>query len=232
MNFEVHKSLPTDKLEMLRKIDNRFDYLLEYFPNFEYSNPKPEYKNRLAITVKDNILGHTQRSFVTYWAMRMFLESGGEPGISMCAGQLRDAFCMSNDLHYTDNHPVYGGVYKPQLHASTDDLPFVGSSTIPWIVSNHGLEHTHDPGKTLREWLRILKPGGIIAFVIPDEKYEWAERDPDHKHKYSAEEVKYQFIDPLTEKEDEPLATGPLCVLHEYDTFQNFFSTNCVIQKL
>ena len=222
--FEIHKSLPKEQLEWLRKIDNRWDYLLEYYENFEYWNPRPEWKNKMVITLPGNACGHQQRTFITYWAMRMFLEFGGEPGISMCAGQVRDAFTFSNDLYYTDNHPVYGGVYKPQIHASTDDLPFVGSSTIPFIVSNHGLEHTHDPGKTLREWLRILKKDGIIAAVIPDEKYVWAERDKDHKHQYSIEDINYNSIQPIVQ---EGIAT-----LEEIDSFQNYFSSNIVLRKL
>src|SRR6056297_1238596 len=36
-----------------------------------------------------------------------------------------------------------------------------------FVVSSHCLEHLHDPFEGLKNWVRIVKPGGYIIFVVP-----------------------------------------------------------------
>lgn len=36
------------------------------------------------------------------------------------------------------------------------------------ILANHSLEHVPDTPKVLREWYRLLKPGGAIVLFVPD----------------------------------------------------------------
>jgi ubiquinone/menaquinone biosynthesis C-methylase UbiE len=54
------------------------------------------------------------------------------------------------------------------LVASIDDLPMVDDGSVDVIISRHSLEHILDSVKTLKEWRRILKSGGIIILVLPD----------------------------------------------------------------
>lgn len=51
--------------------------------------------------------------------------------------------------------------------ASADALPF-GSGTVGCIISRHSFEHVLDPVKVLREWHRVLRPGGTVLIVLPD----------------------------------------------------------------
>lgn len=37
------------------------------------------------------------------------------------------------------------------------------------VHSSHCLEHMHDPAAALREWWSLLKPGGYLVVVVPDE---------------------------------------------------------------
>jgi SAM-dependent methyltransferase len=37
-----------------------------------------------------------------------------------------------------------------------------------FIVANHMLEHCENPIGTLKNWLRVLKPGGVILAALPD----------------------------------------------------------------
>ena len=37
------------------------------------------------------------------------------------------------------------------------------------VHSSHCLEHMHDPEAALREWWSLLKPGGYLVIVVPDE---------------------------------------------------------------
>jgi len=39
-----------------------------------------------------------------------------------------------------------------------------------FVIASHVIEHTEDPIKTIRNWLRILRPGGVIFLVVPDRR--------------------------------------------------------------
>lgn len=52
------------------------------------------------------------------------------------------------------------------LVANGDDLPFK-DSTIDYVLSSHVIEHFFDPIKTLKEWIRVVKPGGYIFIIAP-----------------------------------------------------------------
>ena len=59
---------------------------------------------------------------------------------------------------------------KPDILASGDKLPFKDGE-FDYITSIHSFEHFEDQRKTLKEWLRVIRPGGIIAIVHPDVFY-------------------------------------------------------------
>jgi SAM-dependent methyltransferase len=50
-----------------------------------------------------------------------------------------------------------------QFLASVDD------NSVDFVHSSHCLEHLVDPYDGLRNWLRVLKPGGHLIVTIPDE---------------------------------------------------------------
>ncbi len=39
---------------------------------------------------------------------------------------------------------------------------------LDFIINSHMIEHTEDPISTLNNWLRVLRPGGILYLVVPD----------------------------------------------------------------
>lgn len=47
------------------------------------------------------------------------------------------------------------------------DLPFK-DATMDFVYSSHLLEDYHDWWAPLREWVRVLKPGGHLVILIPD----------------------------------------------------------------
>lgn len=64
---------------------------------------------------------------------------------------------------------------------SGDDLTMFADGSLDFVVARHNLEHYHDPVRTLREWKRVLRPGGRIGVVVPDhDKVDTYALDPTH----------------------------------------------------
>jgi len=81
-------------------------------------------------------------------------------------GLILDLGCGS---HKTTENAV-GVDVRPvsDITCSIDKLPF-GDNNADTIISRHSFEHMLDPVKTLREWIRILKPLGKMIIVLPDQ---------------------------------------------------------------
>ncbi len=45
----------------------------------------------------------------------------------------------------------------------------VPDAAFDFVHSSHCLEHLHDPAEALRHWLRVLRPGGHMVVLVPDE---------------------------------------------------------------
>jgi SAM-dependent methyltransferase len=66
----------------------------------------------------------------------------------------------------------------------------VPDGSLDFVHSSHCLEHMVDPKVALKNWLRILRPGGFLIVTIPDEDlYEqgiWPSRfNTDHKWSFA-----------------------------------------------
>ena len=59
---------------------------------------------------------------------------------------------------------------NPDILASGDSLPFKDGE-FDYLTSIHSFEHFDNQIKTLTEWLRVIKSGGIIGLVHPDINY-------------------------------------------------------------
>ncbi len=52
------------------------------------------------------------------------------------------------------------------------NLPFRDDS-LDYVVSSHVLEHVANPVAALKEWVRVLRHGGIIYLLVPDRRHTW-----------------------------------------------------------
>ncbi len=190
---------------------NRWNYLKEYVPNWDYNKVSTDYRNG------NNIVGHQQRAFIIYWAAKEHERTGGiglEPG----CGQAISPFCIGTDFYAGPNHPQYGGAYWPHTKCLGEILPFK-NDIFDFIVSHHSLEHMKDIVSTIKEWLRVLKRGGKIAIVMPDTRYG-PFGDKGHVSEVSPDEFELM------------LHLVPNIRILEHNTFKNHFSFNTVIEKL
>lgn len=91
-------------------------------------------------------------------------------------GSAHNDFFIKNciNVDYTDEMTIFKehevelcGRHMPVgVVAFADDLPFSDSS-IDYILNSHVFEHQCNPIKTLEEWHRVIRTGGIIYCVIP-----------------------------------------------------------------
>lgn len=93
--------------------------------------------------------------------------SGGNPVVpwAISLDLPREQFATYN----SGNDPVY------HIHFGGDalSLPF-RRNTLDFVYSSHLLEDYADWKPVLREWVRVLKPGGKLIILLPD-KQRWAE---------------------------------------------------------
>jgi SAM-dependent methyltransferase len=68
------------------------------------------------------------------------------------------------------------------ISADAGDLSFLADETFDSVVSRHCFEHLPDPVATLREWLRIIRKGGLLNLVLPNDEWrDFLNMDKDHK---------------------------------------------------
>ncbi len=69
-------------------------------------------------------------------------------------------------------------------------LAGVAEGVYDFVHSSHSLEHMADPLEALRNWVRVVRPGGYVVVVVPDEDmYEqgvWPSTfNADHRHSFT-----------------------------------------------
>jgi predicted SAM-dependent methyltransferase len=62
------------------------------------------------------------------------------------------------------------GEFPVQLGGSADSLHWFTDNKLDYVYSSHLLEDFQDTEGILREWLRVLKPGGRLVTFCPDEQ--------------------------------------------------------------
>ncbi len=70
-------------------------------------------------------------------------------------------------------------------------LATVADASVDFVVANHFFEHCEDPIGTLRNLLRVVRPGGVVYLSVPDKRHTFDRDRPattlahverDHEH--------------------------------------------------
>ncbi len=98
-------------------------------------------------------------------------------GIDVACGHIKAPEAVGIDIvpRGEEYHPGYTSV--ADLCFDAMDLPF-RDGTLDFVFCSHGLEHMPSPRSALREWARVLKPGGHLCCIVPDVRYVYFD-DPD-----------------------------------------------------
>jgi SAM-dependent methyltransferase len=123
------------------------------------------------------------------------------------------------------NDPVTPAcVHWDLAQGDAQELPGVAVNSFDWVYSSHCLEHLRDPFAAVARWWQVLKPGGWMLVVVPDEDlYEqgcWPSRyNPDHKWTFTVH--KSESWSPVSVNVTELVATLPnhnTAWVHRFDT--------------
>ncbi len=82
--------------------------------------------------------------------------------------------------------PISGARPFDKEDGDANDITKYVHEQFDFVYSSHCLEHMHDPRHALREWWQLVRPGGHLFFIVPDEDlYEQgvfpSRFNPDHK---------------------------------------------------
>lgn len=92
---------------------------------------------------------------------------------------------------YHEFFPLMKSCYSwDQPDGNAQEMSTIADNSFDFVHSSHCLEHLHNPMLAMNNWLRILKPGGHLICLIPDEDlYEQgvfpSTFNSDHKHTFT-----------------------------------------------
>ena len=78
----------------------------------------------------------------------------------MSVADLRQQYPELNDLP----------LIEADILANGEDLETIADNTQDFVIANHFVEHCQDTIGTIKNMLRVLKPGGILYSAIPDKR--------------------------------------------------------------
>jgi len=97
----------------------------------------------------------TDANFINRYFVGVGLDIGGKPD-PLCLYQ--QLFCQMRTVRTWDWEDG-----DAQYLASVKDFEF------DFVHSSHCLEHLVDPREGIRNWLRVVRPGGYLVVTVPDE---------------------------------------------------------------
>jgi SAM-dependent methyltransferase len=73
-------------------------------------------------------------------------------------------------VHYPELLPHRDAIVEPDIVDDGETLATVPSASQDFVIANHFLEHCENPLATLRNHVRVLRPGGRLMLAVPNAK--------------------------------------------------------------
>jgi SAM-dependent methyltransferase len=109
----------------------------------------------------------------TLWAfgprglIPVYPRAGGLDNVNFAATTVWEGSIHTGRTYRFDPHKRPGLQYV----AEAADLSLIPTNTYDFLLSSHTLEHTANPIKAVLEWIRIVRPGGLLLIVLPDKEH-------------------------------------------------------------
>lgn len=71
-----------------------------------------------------------------------------------------------NTIFKQEERNICGEAAKVDVVAFADSLPFADGEW-DYVITSHVAEHLYDAIKGVKEWMRVIKPGGYVFAIIP-----------------------------------------------------------------
>lgn len=88
---------------------------------------------------------------------------------------------------------LFGNPIKPDIEGNAEDLSMFADASLDFVFSSHLLEHIVDYKAALKEWWRVIKPGGNLMLYLPHaDHYPNIGKpgaNPDHKHDFRPDDI-------------------------------------------
>ena len=107
------------------------------------------------------------------------LEIGGPSGVFRPGGILPVYPLIGRlDTCNFSETTIWGDAADGQLIADATNLSGVPDARYDFLLASHVLEHIANPFRALREWRRVLVPGGLLLVIVPDRTKTFDHRRP------------------------------------------------------
>jgi SAM-dependent methyltransferase len=80
----------------------------------------------------------------------------------------------ASEAELREIYPDYGvPVVEPDVVDEAERLARFEDESLDFVIANHLLEHVEDPIEALLNFLRVLRPGGIVFLTLPDARHSF-----------------------------------------------------------
>lgn len=94
--------------------------------------------------------------------------------------------------NYKDTQ-LFGIQMKPDVVCDVAKLDVFGSASMDFVFSSHVLEHIKDHQAALKEWWRVIRPGGHLCLYLPHKDFYpnigTDGANPDHVHDFMPQDI-------------------------------------------
>lgn len=108
-----------------------------------------------------------------------------------------------------DNFNYFENKIGYQYICEASDLNEIYSEKYDFLISSHCLEHCANTLKTVEEWVRVIKKGGVLLLVLPDRKFTFDHNRPITKFEHlvddfniNVDESDLTHLEEILEKHD------------------------------
>jgi len=88
------------------------------------------------------------------------------------------------------NYNYYKNKNGFQFISEASDLSLLPDAKYDFVISSNCLEHVSNPLKAVKEWVRVVKKGGLVLIVLPNKAHCFDHRRPDTSFSHLLEDFK------------------------------------------